>query len=482
MKTDQPHRSHTFLKTNLDALQAKQNQFSWMRWISIRLLALCALLSVALYNGYPTYFSDTGSYLLTGKFWVAYPPFRAPGYSLFTRAAGFGGTAWFIVAFQAAIVIYLLDQTWKYLLEDNGKLRDWSLLCSACALATMTALPWLVSLLMPDVFAGAVFLSSFLLSFAGGMRIGHRILLAAILAISVAAHLSFLPIALAFIPPAILLSRWNPLPGSGPSAKSSLAWLLVPIFISTVATAEMNRTMNLGFSVSPSRNMFLLSRLFGTGLADDFIRENCPRSPLISCKYLSDLPNNPDQFLFRHPLGRVLAGHPEEVATIVHGALLAHPLRFLVFGARDTFHQLAAFRTGEEIGDSNAQHWTISAIRQVFPRDFPAFSNSRQSREILYDLLETAAPAHNATLWLSLAACLAIAWTDRFERVTNFLCLAVVFLLINAAVSAMSVGVYDRYQCRVAWIIPLCLTAYFGCWAKELKRSEVLEAVPVPEG
>ena len=34
-------------------------------------------------------------------------------------------------------------------------------------------------------------------------------------------------------------------------------------------------------------------------------------------------------------------------------------------------------------------------------------------------------------------------------------------------------GVYDRYQSRVAWIMPLCLACYVCCLVKERKPTPV---------
>jgi ABC-type bacteriocin/lantibiotic exporter with double-glycine peptidase domain len=59
--------------------------------------------------------------------------------------------------------------------------------------------------------------------------------------------------------------------------------------------------------------------------------------------------------------------------------------------------------------------------------------------------------------------------TSRFARVNLFFYSAIVFLVINASICATFAGVYDRYQGRVAWIIPFSLTAYVGCFAWDWK-------------
>src|ERR1700681_3737470 len=97
---------------------------NWARPLLLGAVAVCLLLSVALYNGYPTVFSDTGSYLLTGAFFVAFVPFRAPGYSIFTRITSLGTSAWFTIAIQAVIVVYVLYETCDYLTDSERKSRD----------------------------------------------------------------------------------------------------------------------------------------------------------------------------------------------------------------------------------------------------------------------------------------------------------------------------------------------------------------------
>ncbi len=430
------------------------------------------LLSVALYNGYPTVFSDTGSYLLTGAFFVAFVPFRAPGYGMFTRITSLGLSGWYTVAVQAVIVVYVLYEICDFLVERDRRARDFFLFTSVCVLTALASLPWLVSLLMPDVFAGVLFLSAFLLAFAGDLHVIRRIFLASIFALSASAHSSFMPIAavlVAAVAVLVVAGRWlsTPLP-----KKSVLAWLLVPILVAGLWTANLNREMGIGFRLAPSSNMFLLARLFGDGLAADYLRENCPKQPFISCQYLSNLPQTPEQFLFWHPLLHDLDGHEDEMETIARGTIRTYPIRFIASSARETMLQLASVRTGDEIRTYGAAQWNNSAIQQVFPLDFEALSHDRQFRARLLPLADAAAVIHTVIFWLSMATCLFFARTGRFEKINLFLYSAIVFLVINAAICATFSGAYDRYQSRVAWIVPFCLTAYICCLAREWKRAD----------
>jgi hypothetical protein len=466
---------------NCNSQLEKEKEELGVRRFFIGALAACALVSIALYNGYPTVFSDSGGYLLTGKFLIALPPFRAPGYAIFTRLTSMGISAWFTIVVQAVMVVYVLYETCDYLIEGERRFADLYFLASVGVLTALTSLPWLVSLLMPDVFAGLLFLSAFLLAFAEELKPMQRVILAAIFMISIAAHASLLPIAVLFVVAAVILRlrQTNRTARAFPSTRSALVWLLVPILAAGIFTAALNRRMGLGFRLSPSRNAFLLARLFGDGLAADFLRENCPKEDFISCGYLSDLPQTQEEFLFHQPssLYAELKGHDDEMEKIVRGTILSYPVRFAASSAKETLLQLTSLRTGDEIRSYGAREWNSNVIPLVFPGDFQSFINGREYRDRLTSFVDIAAALDATVFWLSLVTCLLLARTGRFGRATLFFYSALAYLVINAAICATFAGVYDRYQGRVAWILPLCLTAYVYCLARDWKRSEVMPEI-----
>src|SRR5258708_4060514 len=104
---------------------ARVGQIERARPLLFAALGVCLLLSVARFNGYPTVFSDTGGYLLTGAFFIPYTPFRAPGYSLFTRLTSQGISPWFTIVAQAVNVIYVLREACNFLVGSNRKVRDY---------------------------------------------------------------------------------------------------------------------------------------------------------------------------------------------------------------------------------------------------------------------------------------------------------------------------------------------------------------------
>ena len=169
-----------------------------MRSVFFGAMSACLLLSVAFYNGYPTVYPDTGGYLYTGAFGIPLFPFRSPGYGVFAMLTSWRVSSWFTVVAQAILVVVVLHELCKYLIGGDSRFRDHCLLAIAAFLAAFSSLPWETSLLMPDVFAGMVFLSLFLLAFNARMNWAERIGLAAISAVGVGGHTSLLPIASVF--------------------------------------------------------------------------------------------------------------------------------------------------------------------------------------------------------------------------------------------------------------------------------------------
>jgi len=194
-------------------------------------------------------FSDTASYLLTGLTFIAHWPFRSPGYSIFTKLTSLGISAWLVIGVQAIIVVYVLDKTCEYLMGNERRNREICLLGLSFRFRGPYSLPWLVSQLMPDVFAGIVFLSSFLLAFNDQLPARSRISLAAILMISTGVHTSLLPIAALFVALLIIIKLVVRLRRAATLRGAVLASLVVPLIAGGLSTATPELPHASGFQV-----------------------------------------------------------------------------------------------------------------------------------------------------------------------------------------------------------------------------------------
>jgi hypothetical protein len=235
--------------------------------------------------------------------------------------------------------------------------------------------------------------------------------------------------------------------------------------------------MGLGFKVSPAGNEFFLASLFGKGLVADFLHSRCPTQTFVACHYLGNLPQTPEQFLFWSPILHQMDRDGVETRTLIRGTLETYPFKFALYSTENTLQQFVDNRTGDEIRawDLKAPNTNGEDILQVFPSDALAFANGKQSNGLMSRFTNILSIVHLVVFWLCAIACVHFARTVGARKLNEFFYAAVVFLLINAAICATLAGVYERYQSRVAWIVPFCFCLYV-CESLRKRNTPIREA------
>src|SRR6201985_1587806 len=129
-------------------------------WIAAILIPLF-LIAPALWNGYPLLQWDTGGYL--ARWYEGYlVPSRSTVFGLYLHL-GEGSDFWLALAAQALATLWILELTSRVL----GPSQPFRLLAISLSLVLTTALPWLASMLLTDIFAGLSVLSLFILVLHG---------------------------------------------------------------------------------------------------------------------------------------------------------------------------------------------------------------------------------------------------------------------------------------------------------------------------
>ena len=119
------------------------------------------LIGPALWNGYPLLQYDTGGYL--ARWYEGYlVPSRSTVFGLYLHF-GEDSSFWLDLGIQALATLWILQLT----LRVFGMARPWRLAGLSVALILTTALPWLASTLLTDIFAGLSVLSLFVLVLHG---------------------------------------------------------------------------------------------------------------------------------------------------------------------------------------------------------------------------------------------------------------------------------------------------------------------------
>jgi hypothetical protein len=135
-------------------------------------LISCAM---AVYNGYPFVYPDTGSYIYSG-FSDVFLPDRPPFYGYFLRHMSLAESLWLVIAAQSLLINYLLYRLVMHTCRTGSPAGRYLLAVVACNV--LTGLSFTCSFLVPDVFTPITLLGFILLlsDHSGGVR--HRVMYA----------------------------------------------------------------------------------------------------------------------------------------------------------------------------------------------------------------------------------------------------------------------------------------------------------------
>ena len=248
------------------------------------------LLAPALWNGYPLLQSDTGGYL--ARWYEGYlVPSRSTVFGLYLH---FGEDSLFLAQSRDPGAGDDVDPALDAAGVRHGQPRR--LIALAVALTLTTALPWLASMLLTDIFAGLSVLSLFLLVLHGDKISDHRKML----------RCSSLP-----------RLRGNPQRDDGGAAWDCAAWAgscapfcagelplagLVQGSLTIVAGAAMLLSANFALSGqlawTPGGYGVAFGRMLQDGIVARYLRDHCPDQHFKLCPYRDELPATADDFLW----------------------------------------------------------------------------------------------------------------------------------------------------------------------------------------
>ena len=426
-------------------------------------------------NGYPLVFIDSVSYLGQALF-PEWPWDKTPAYGAFLAVFHRGWSLWPPIVAQGLILSHLLWLAQRGARGDATPLSH-SLVCGA--LAVLTSAPWFAATLMPDLFAAVGPICLLLLGFARErLDRPEAIWLALLGALAIATHLSHLPTALALV---LLVA----LAGQGTRATWRTA---VPLLLAVAGIVGANAWATGRATLSPHGAVFLLARLQADGPATATIQAHCPAAGWHLCAFADRLPMSSDAFLWdpQSPLNRTATGQPipmggmraaPEAQAILAATFREHPLEVARAMLRNTLIQMTRFAVGDTL---EATHLDVSARRAVArlpASELTAFDDGAQMRGELPGLAMPWLLPQTGAVVLSLPLAL-VALLRALLRRDRAAAGLIGGLLLAVAVNAFATGALsapvDRYQARIAWLIPLAamlgLAPRFGIGLTDTER------------
>jgi hypothetical protein len=423
------------------------------------------LLAPAIWNGYPLLQWDTGGYL--ARWYEGYlVPSRSTVFGLYLHVGEDSGF-WLDLGIQALATLWIVQLT----LRVFGMAQPSRLAAISLVLMLTTALPWLASMLLTDIFAGLAVLSLFILVLHGDqVSTPEKLLLFAFTAFAGATHSATLAVLLG-----LCLCGWIARPWLG--ARIALPGLLQGS-LTTVAGAAMLLAANFALSGqlawTPGGSGVAFGRMMQDGIVAQYLRDHCATENLKLCPYRNELPPTADDFLWGHSmfdqLGR-FAGLNDEMGTIALNSLKAYPAWQAEAALVATAEQLTDVATGE--GTTIWIPHTYSIVERYIPAQVAPMRAARQQHHDLgFTMINRIhVPVALGSMLLVLLIAVAGIIRQRPDDLTLLAATVSLALLGNAFVCGVISGPHDRYGARMVWIATLvALIAAFRHFADRRER------------
>jgi hypothetical protein len=404
------------------------------------------LVAPAIWNGYPLLQYDTGGYL--ARWYEGYlVPSRSTVFGLYLHF-GQNSYFWINLAFQALVTLWILQLTLKMF----GLRTPFCLAAVSLTLIAITALPWLASMLLTDIFSGLAILSLFLLV-VHGKKISplEKWLLFALTSFAAASHSATLGVLLG-----LCCAGWMVRPLAG--ARIPVAGLVrgsATIVAGAVMLLLANFALSGQLAWTPGGAGVAFGRMLQDGIVARYLNDHCPTMKLKLCPYRNELPATADDFLWGHGVFNTLGrfkGLNDEMGFIALHSLAEYPAWQAEAALAAAARQLMHVATGE--GTTGWIPHTYAIIERYLPAQAKAMRAARQQHwDINFTRINGVHVPVALGSMLALLALIAHAlWRRRLDDVTLLAATICLALLGNALICGVISGPHDRYGARLVWI------------------------------
>jgi hypothetical protein len=411
------------------------------------------LLAPAFWNGYPLLQSDTGGYL--ARWYEGYlVPSRSTVFGLYLHL-GEDTYFWLNLVIQALATMWILQVT----LRVFGLARPRQLLGLCLVLSITTALPWLASMLLTDIFAGLSVLSLFLLVLHGD-KISpiEKAALFVFTAFAAATHSATMAVLLG-----LCCVGWIARPLlRGQIPASHLAQGTLTIAAGAVMLLSANFALSGQVAWTPGGYAIAFARMLQDGIVTRYLNDHCPTQHFKLCPYRNDLPETADDFLWSREtvfnrLGR-FPGMSDEMGYIAVHALADYPLWQAEKALLAAGEQMLKVATGENTDHPTVTH-TYGVFRDHLRQQLKVVDAARQQRSFItfgpINLVHV--PVALISTALVFTMLFAAVFRRRTDDVTLLMATVVLALLGNAVICGVISGPHDRYGSRLVWITTCAL-------------------------
>lgn len=453
--------------------------------IAAVLLAALTLAWPAFYNGFPILYPDSMTYLDDGRLvaralflhrFSAYYGMRSFIYSLGILPFHWNVSAWPVVALQAILAAWVLWLTVRSIGPVRPQRMAPGYLTLVVLLSIFTSLSWYASLVLPDILGPMLYLSIYLLVFAGNtLARAERWALYVLSWWAIASHATHLMLAAglcALLATLALFAR-----GNRRKRLQSIGPVALVVLIAALAQLALNGYLYGRPSLNGERPPFLAARIVSDGPGRWYLERHCGEVKWVLCDHLDRLSSDPDNFLWgddglwqnlSESEGKRLM---QEEMPFVLATVRAYPREQLARSAANFWDQLRVFG----LFDLGPSSWMLDQFQPVMPAARTSYLASRQARDAL-PLEEFS----SLQFWVVIVSLLIIAaflpylWRRRSSPLPGLAGVIFAAVIANALATGTLSMVEDRFQSRVVWLIPFLAGVLILDW---LNRPRTLPGV-----
>ncbi len=453
---------------------------SWRQEIALFLLTTFLLTWPLVINGSPFYSGDSASYLRGGRFgfdtgllmldhwWdalVGAAPMTSGGgdpktivaaavaesggvrsviYSLTTYVFSWPGQSLIALGIIQASAVALAIGFVRSKLAPEADFR--ASLTAAGAIALLTTAPWYAAYAMPDIFAGVAIAGAAVLTlFFDRIGMAARSSLVLLIAYCITVHGTHLPLTLVVLLAGATASFLIARPRRSDAATRAL-WFISPLVLGVAALLGTSYAAFGEASLAPKRYPIQLARSVADGPGAWYLRDHCATERYAICEIFGRYPpRKSGDFLWAKDGVRYRAT-PEQMeriraeeSLIVRRAAMEYPMEQFRLSATNIALQLVLFGPDDLVFG-----------QRLVGREDPDLTQVRAGRPQLTAVGEAVVYAS-----FVLSALLLVAIRRQLRPVEiAAIAIVVIGLLANAAICGILSGVTDRYQGRVAWLLP----------------------------
>jgi hypothetical protein len=426
------------------------------KFLALFFITAFALMAVALYNGYPLVDNDSGAYI-EQAIYPHFTPERTPFYGLFVRLSCLWTSLWFTIFVQCLILAYLLLKFIDLIAGKGEQGQEIGFNFSLVAVITIvsfTCVSWVVSFLTPDVFGAILLLATvlFIAERPGSIRAQVGYIFFVFLAMLM--HNAHFPILLLF---SSVLLAWALIKKRKPVITKSIALVSICVMVWGIMCG-MNAVKKHGFTFSRGRDIMLVAKFAEDGILNTYLNDNCGKKSLQLCNYKDRIPGNITEFLTsgEGPVYKMGGwdSNRVEYKTIIHDVFTT-PSYLAMFAQKSvtgTLKQITQINAPDIVKSLGKDAETWSKVKKYFADELPAYATSLQNCNAL------SGGSCNFVYYLFLV--LSSLWMLLFyQRVMSkelafIYCCMLLFLMVNAFVTASLSAITYRFQYRVAWLLP----------------------------